>query len=196
VATAAEMFLSKSMREMNEIAHQKMQGHLRAVISTLPFEEIHANPEAFAQSVQRLTADDLANMGIQVVSFTIREIRDPSGYLKALGRPQLGRHRSARAVARAPAPAPKPHRRSRRRPRVQPSTAPLARRLIPASVFRYRPRRPPPDRIRSRRRAPGSAHGSRRRRGPRSAGGRVLSGKSRCARDRCRSSTVRPPWRA
>lgn len=89
LATAAEMFLSKSAREMNEIAHQMMQGHLRAVISTLPFEEIHANPEAFAQTVQRLTAEDLANMGIQVVSFTIREVQDPNGYLQALGRPQL-----------------------------------------------------------------------------------------------------------
>ncbi|MCB9760951.1 MAG: hypothetical protein H6739_14020 [Alphaproteobacteria bacterium] len=87
--TAAEMFLSKSTDQMNEIAHQMMQGHLRAVISTLPFEEIHANPEAFAQSVHRLTAADLANMGIQVVSFTIRQVRDPSGYLKALGRPYL-----------------------------------------------------------------------------------------------------------
>lgn len=89
LATAAEMFLSKTAREMNEIAHQMMQGHLRAVISTLPFEEIHANPEAFAQNVQRLTAADLAHMGIEVVSFTIREVRDPSGYLQALGRPQL-----------------------------------------------------------------------------------------------------------
>jgi len=89
VATAAEMFLSKNEKEMNEIAHQMMQGHLRAVISTLPFEEIHANPEVFAQHVQRLTAADLANMGVEVVSFTIREVRDPSGFLQAIGRPQL-----------------------------------------------------------------------------------------------------------
>ncbi|MCB9682640.1 MAG: flotillin family protein [Alphaproteobacteria bacterium] len=88
-ATAAEMFLSKSTAQMNEIAHQMMQGHLRAVISTLPFEEIHANPEAFAQTVHRLTAADLANMGIQVVSFTIRQVQDPSRYLEAIGRPQL-----------------------------------------------------------------------------------------------------------
>ncbi len=94
--TAAEMFLSKKPDEMNEIAHQMMQGHLRAVISTLPFEEIHANPEAFAQTVQRLTAEDLANMGIQVVSFTIREIKDPSGYLKAIGRPKVAElHKNA-----------------------------------------------------------------------------------------------------
>src|SRR6185436_19435004 len=83
------MFLSKSASEMNEIAHQMMQGHLRAVISTMPFEEIHANPEAFAQTVQKLTAEDLANMGIQVVSFTIREIQDPKGFLQAIGRPKM-----------------------------------------------------------------------------------------------------------
>lgn len=87
--TAAEMFLSKSRREMNEIALQMMSGHLRAVISTMPFEEIHTSPEAFAQTVQRLTAEDLANMGIQVISFTIREIQDPSGYLRAIGRPKM-----------------------------------------------------------------------------------------------------------
>ncbi|MBL8744631.1 MAG: flotillin family protein, partial [Myxococcales bacterium] len=89
VATAAEMFLSKTEKEMNEIAHQMMQGHLRAVISTMPFEQIHADPESFQQTVQRLTAADLSNMGVEVVSFTIREVRDPSGYLQALGRPQL-----------------------------------------------------------------------------------------------------------
>jgi flotillin len=101
VATAAEMFLSKTASEMNEIAHQMMQGHLRAVISTMPFEEIHANPEAFAQTVQKLTAEDLANMGIQVVSFTIREIKDPSGYLQALGRPKLAEVQKDAAVGEA-----------------------------------------------------------------------------------------------
>src|SRR6185436_16131535 len=95
------MFLSKSASEMNEIAHQMMQGHLRAVISTLPFEEIHANPEAFAQTVQRLTAEDLANMGIQVVSFTIREVQDPSGYMQALGRPQLAEVQKNAALGEA-----------------------------------------------------------------------------------------------
>lgn len=87
--TAAEMFLSKTRTEMNEIALQMMSGHLRSVISTLPFEEIHSSPETFAQTVSRLTAEDLANMGIQVISFTIREIQDPQGYLRAIGRPKM-----------------------------------------------------------------------------------------------------------
>lgn len=101
IMTAAEMFLSKSREEMNEIALQMMSGHLRAVISTLPFEEIHANPEAFAQTVQRLTAEDLANMGIQVVSFTIREIKDPQGYLQAIGRPKIAEVQKNAALGEA-----------------------------------------------------------------------------------------------
>ena len=103
VATAAEMFLSKSTEEMNTIAHQMMEGHLRAVISTMPFEEIHANPEAFAQTVQRLTSADLANMGIQVVSFTIRAVRDSSGYMKALGRPQVAQAQKCAELGEAQA---------------------------------------------------------------------------------------------
>lgn len=87
-ATAAEMFLSKSREELNQIAHQMMSGHLRGAISTLSFEEILSQPEAFAQRVQQLTAEDLGAMGIQVVSFTIREIQDPSGYIGKLRRPQ------------------------------------------------------------------------------------------------------------
>ncbi len=87
-ATAAEMFLSKSVDDLNQIAHQMMSGHLRGAISTLSFEEILSQPEAFAQRVQQLTAEDLGNMGIQVVSFTMREIQDPSGYIKALERPK------------------------------------------------------------------------------------------------------------
>jgi flotillin len=103
IATAAEMFLSKTKAEMNEIAHQMMQGHLRAVISTLSFDEIHAKPEAFASSVQRLTAEDLDNMGIEVVSFTIREVSDPSGYLDAMGRPQLAEARKRALLGEAAA---------------------------------------------------------------------------------------------
>ena len=88
---------------MNAIAHQMMQGHLRAVISTMPFEEIHANPEAFARTVQRLTAAELANMGIQVVSFTIREVRDPSEYMDAIGRPQVAEAQKCASLGEAEA---------------------------------------------------------------------------------------------
>ena len=85
IATAAEQFLSKSTQEIKNVALQTMEGHLRAILGTLSVEEIYQDRDAFAQRVQEVAAGDMANMGLQIVSFTIRDIRDDQGYLDALG---------------------------------------------------------------------------------------------------------------
>ena len=85
IATAAEQFLSKSTDEIENVALQTLEGHLRAILGTLSVEEIYQDREKFAQEVQEIAADDLAKMGLQIVSFTIRDISDEEGYLDALG---------------------------------------------------------------------------------------------------------------
>jgi flotillin len=85
IATAAEQFLSKSVQEIKNVALQTMEGHLRAILGTMTVEEIYKDRDAFAQRVQEVAAGDLANMGLQIVSLTIRDIRDDQGYLDALG---------------------------------------------------------------------------------------------------------------
>ena len=52
-------------------------------------EEIYQNRDAFASKVQEVAAGDMANMGLGIVSFTIRDIRDSQGYLDALGKPRI-----------------------------------------------------------------------------------------------------------
>ncbi len=81
IGTAAEQFLSKGQVEVMNIALQTVEGHLRAVLGTMTVEEIYKNRDAFAQRVQEIAAPDLANMGLQIVSFTIRDIKDNQGYL-------------------------------------------------------------------------------------------------------------------
>ncbi|MFH0793032.1 MAG: SPFH domain-containing protein [bacterium] len=88
IATAAEQMLSKGPQEIKNIALMTLEGHLRAILGTLTVEEIYKNREAFAQRVQEVATVDMANMGLQVVSFTIRDIRDNQGYLAALGKPR------------------------------------------------------------------------------------------------------------
>jgi flotillin len=85
VRTAAEQFLSKSRTELMSVALQTLEGHLRAIIGALTVEEIYKDREAFAQRVQEVAASDLQKMGLQIVSFSLREIRDNRGYLDALG---------------------------------------------------------------------------------------------------------------
>jgi flotillin len=86
IRTAAEQFLNKPLNEVTAIAHQTLEGHLRAILGTMDVEEVNSNRDAFAQQVQEVAATDLAYMGLGVVSFTIKDIRDNQGYLEALGK--------------------------------------------------------------------------------------------------------------
>lgn len=91
IATAAEQFLSLRDEEIRRIATQTMEGHLRSIVGNLTVEEINQNRDAFAQKVQELAAADLSNMGLKIISFTIREISDKNGYLESLGKAQIAR---------------------------------------------------------------------------------------------------------
>ena len=103
IATAAEQFLSKDTAAIMNIAMQTMEGHLRAILGTMTVEEIYQNRDAFAQKVQEVAAGDMANMGLGIVSFTIRDIRDGQGYLDALGKPRIAQVKRDAQIAQAEA---------------------------------------------------------------------------------------------
>ena len=103
IATAAEQFLSKATEEIKNIAMQTLEGHLRAILGTMTVEEIYQNRDAFASKVQEVAAGDMANMGLGIVSFTIRDIRDTQGYLDALGKPRIAQVKRDAQIAQAEA---------------------------------------------------------------------------------------------
>ena len=98
---AAERFLGKSANDIAKIALETVQGHLRAILGTLSVEDIYKNRDQFAQKVQEISAGDLANMGLGIDSFTIRDIRDKHGYLEALGKPRIAEVKRTAAIAEA-----------------------------------------------------------------------------------------------
>jgi flotillin len=98
---AAERFLGKPPQEIAKIALETVQGHLRAILGTLSVEDIYKNRDQFAQKVQEISAGDLANMGLGIDSFTIRDIRDKHGYLEALGKPRIAEVKRTAAIAEA-----------------------------------------------------------------------------------------------
>lgn len=103
VATAAEQFLGKPTQELRVEAQEVLEGHLRAILGTMTVEEIYKNRDKFAQEVQAVAAKDLKKMGLQVVSFTIKDVRDKEGYLEALGRPRIAAVKRDAEVAEAEA---------------------------------------------------------------------------------------------
>jgi len=103
IATAVEQFLSKGVNEIRNIAQQTLEGHLRAILGTLSVEEIYRNRDAFAQRVQEVAATDMANMGMGIISFTIRDVRDTQGYLDSLGKKRIAEVKRDATVGEAEA---------------------------------------------------------------------------------------------
>ena len=103
VATAAEQFLGKNDEQINSEATEILEGHLRAILGTLTVEDTYQNRDAFAEKVQDVASSDLAKMGLQIISFTIKDIADKNGYLDSLGKKQIAEVKKNAAVAEAAA---------------------------------------------------------------------------------------------
>ncbi|MEO1781303.1 flotillin family protein [Enterococcus diestrammenae] len=99
IKTAAEQYLGKSTDELEDEAKEVLEGHLRAILGTMTVEAIYKNRDDFAEQVQNVASTDLKKMGLEIVSFTIKDVSDPNGYLDALGRPQIAEVKKNAEVA-------------------------------------------------------------------------------------------------
>lgn len=103
IATAAEQFLGKSKQDRENEAREVLEGHLRSILGSMTVEEIYKNREKFSQEVQRVASQDLAKMGLVIVSFTIKDVRDKNGYLDSLGKPRIAQVKRDADIATAEA---------------------------------------------------------------------------------------------
>jgi len=103
VATAAEQFMGKPIEALKGEAQEVLEGHLRAILGSMTVEEVYRNRDRFAQEVQGVAAKDLKKMGLQIVSFTIKDVRDKQGYLDALGKPRIAAVKRDAEIAEAEA---------------------------------------------------------------------------------------------
>lgn len=83
--TACEQFLGKSEDEIRHVAMETLEGHQRAIMGTMTVEEIYRDRKKFSNKVFEVASSDLINMGITVVSYTLKDVDDSNGYLESLG---------------------------------------------------------------------------------------------------------------
>ena len=103
IATAAEQFLGKRKEDRENEAKEVLEGHLRSILGSMTVEEIYKNRDKFSQEVQRVASHDLAKMGLVIVSFTIKDVRDKNGYLDSLGKPRIAQVKRDADIATAEA---------------------------------------------------------------------------------------------
>ena len=83
---AAEQFLGKEMSHIKAVILQTLEGHLRAILGTLTVEEVYRDRDQFASLVREVATPDVGRMGIEVLSFTIKDVYDQVDYLSSLGK--------------------------------------------------------------------------------------------------------------
>src|SRR4051794_13589873 len=103
ILTAAEQFLTKPPEEREGLIRLVMEGHLRGIIGQLTVEEIVKQPEMVSDRMRSTCADDMNKMGLEVISFTIKEVRDKNEYITNMGRPDVARIKRDADVAAAEA---------------------------------------------------------------------------------------------
>src|SRR5512146_595348 len=103
ILTAAEQFLTKMPQEREALIRLVMEGHLRGIIGQLTVEQIVKEPEMVSDRMRSTCADDMNKMGLEVISFTIKEVRDKNEYITNMGRPDVARIKRDADVASAEA---------------------------------------------------------------------------------------------
>ncbi|HEY7781478.1 MAG TPA: SPFH domain-containing protein [Ktedonobacterales bacterium] len=101
ILTAAEQFLSKSDDDRESMIRLVMEGHLRGIVGQLTVEQIVKEPEMVSEKMRTTSSADLAKMGLEVVSFTIKEVRDENDYISNMGRPEIERVKKEANIAAA-----------------------------------------------------------------------------------------------
>uniref|UniRef100_A0A8C6SNN7 Flotillin n=1 Tax=Neogobius melanostomus TaxID=47308 RepID=A0A8C6SNN7_9GOBI len=88
LAVACEQFMGKSVMEIKAVLLHTLEGHLRSILGTLTVEQIYQDRDKFAQLVREVAAPDVGRMGIEILSFTIKDVYDRLDYLSSLGKTQ------------------------------------------------------------------------------------------------------------
>jgi flotillin len=91
ILTAAGQFLSKTPQQREDLIRLVMEGHLRGIVGLLTVEQIVKQPEMVSEKMRDTSSADLQKMGLEVVSFTIKQVLDDHQYIENMGRPEVER---------------------------------------------------------------------------------------------------------
>lgn len=107
ILTAIEQFVGKDEKaiasNINETAVSVLEGKLREIIATMTVEELYQKREEFSAKVSEVVGTELGNMGLEVKNFTITDISDENGYIKALGDGMIAQRKKDAEIQKAEA---------------------------------------------------------------------------------------------
>lgn len=101
IQLAAEQFLGIGKEGIREVAESILEGKMREVIGTMTVEEIYEGRHEFSKRINQAAQDDFSKMGLVMMSFVLKDIRDTQGYIEALGKPKIAAAKRDATIAEA-----------------------------------------------------------------------------------------------
>lgn len=83
---AATRLLGRTLDEIQQLASEIIMGQMRVVFASMTIEEINNDREKLIASITKGVEVELHKVGLRMINGNIRDIKDHSGYIDALGK--------------------------------------------------------------------------------------------------------------
>lgn len=83
---AANHLLGLSAEAIKEQASDIIFGQMRQVISNMSIEQINTDRDTFLENIQTNLTTELSKIGLKLINVNVKDIKDESGYIEALGK--------------------------------------------------------------------------------------------------------------
>lgn len=89
VKNAIERFLGRDESELQRVAKETLEGHLRGVLARLTPEEVNEDRLKFAEALVDEAEEDFAKLGLALDTLKIQNVSDDVKYLDSIGRKRI-----------------------------------------------------------------------------------------------------------
>lgn len=83
---AATRLLGRTLDEIQQLASEIIMGQMRVVFASMSIEEINTDREKLIAQITKGVEVELHKVGLRMINGNIRDIKDHSGYIDALGK--------------------------------------------------------------------------------------------------------------
>jgi flotillin len=94
----SEMQIQKSISDQVTLI---LEGKLREIVASMTVEQIYNDREAFSAKVQEVVGTKIGEMGLELKDFSIKDVNDTNGYIRALGAKQIAEKKKDAEIAQA-----------------------------------------------------------------------------------------------
>ena len=103
IRLAAKNFLNMTEKDIANQVKDSLEGNMREIIGTLDLKSLNIDRDGFSDQIAKKAANDMAKLGIEVISCNIQNITDNEGLIKNLGADNTYKIRKEASITKAQA---------------------------------------------------------------------------------------------